>query len=131
MNTQNFKLYLSLVLLFSCSEPKEKKILLLIPGSGCPSCIQIGKKIAQEIVEKPCVEIVFTNVESIKFLKIEMGYTFFEKENVTIDTENKLRGKVSSLPILFLEASQIEITSQFFKPEEYSNLVNLINCSFQ
>lgn len=131
MNIQTFRLIAALqFFIIGCSQQAENidDILLIIPQNGCPSCVELGKKIAIETVNLPCAEIVFTNLNSQKELKIEMGYDFFEKTNVALDLDGKFSEYVTSFPKLYKNGEIINIDTRFYMKSSYDSLILSLNC---
>ncbi|MCE7056347.1 hypothetical protein LZF95_16815 [Algoriphagus sp. AGSA1] len=137
MNFRNFS-FLSVVLLFfvacSAKDPNSEQfldnegILLIVPQNGCPTCVELGGKIAAEMVNLPCAEIVFTKLYSQKELKIEMGYDFFDKENVLLDHTDKFSGYVTSFPKLYKDGVVIGIDTKFYLKNSYDSLILTLDC---
>lgn len=103
-----------LICLVGCNKKKSfENNTLIIPQIGCTTCVEIGKKLAAKNADNPCLDIVFTKIQSYKSLKIEMGYDFFEFGNVYVDSANSFSELVSSFPILILNDSIVEINAYY------------------
>lgn len=105
--------------LYSCSSKEHFEInTIILPQYGCTTCVELGKDIASKNAGNPCLDIIFTNIQSHKNLKIEMGYDFFENENVYVDSLNSFSEIVSSYPILIINDSTIEINAYYLSKKD-------------
>ncbi|WP_111318356.1 hypothetical protein [Algoriphagus chordae] len=75
--------------------------------------MKIGKELAAKNPNNPCLDIVFTKIQSYKSLKIEMGYDFFDLANVYVDSIESFSDIVSSFPVLILNDSILEINAYY------------------
>lgn len=116
------------ICLISCnSKGRFERNTLIVPQIGCTTCVKIGNELAAKNFNNPCLDIVFTRIQSYKSLKIEMGYGFFELANVYVDSTESFSDIVSSFPVLILNDSIIEINAYYLSRTD--SLINLVqNC---
>ncbi|PZX53340.1 hypothetical protein LV85_01758 [Algoriphagus chordae] len=116
MSSRNLSILIfSLALcLISCnSKGSFERNTLIVPQIGCTTCVKIGKELAAKNPNNPCLDIVFTKIQSYKSLKIEMGYDFFDLANVYVDSIESFSDIVSSFPVLILNDSILEINAYY------------------
>lgn len=63
--------------------------IVLIPGSGCSGCITDAENYFVRHVQDSDTWFIFTNVLSVKELKIRVGAEKLKAPNVYLDLENK------------------------------------------
>lgn len=102
---------IAIIFMFSCSNPKEKYInnvcielnklssqiinnysyIIIIPGSGCSGCsgcITEAEKFYMDNKENKNIFFIYTDILSIKSIKLKVGKDVTEKANVYFDINN-------------------------------------------
>lgn len=108
---QKINLIIYITILFicsSCNNQKEKYInsvrvelekldnqflnnysyVVIIPGSGCSGCITEAENFYIKNKENKKIFFVFTDILSIKSIKLKVGKDVIERENVFFDKKN-------------------------------------------
>lgn len=98
----------AIIFMFSCSNPKEKYInnvcielnklssqiinnysyIIIIPGSGCSGCITEAENFYMNNKENKNIFFIYTDILSIKSIKLKAGKDVTEKANVYFDINN-------------------------------------------
>jgi hypothetical protein len=67
---------------------KEADWLVILPGMGCPGCIQDAEAFMRDNVANPRLMFVLTKIESLKLLKQKIGVDVTTIPNVYVDKDN-------------------------------------------
>lgn len=145
MNLLRFSLslLLPLILLQSCSSPGTSlteevqaaldsnnqilgsaipsgEVLLIIPRTGCSSCIGIADRFFRNSSEDGRMQFIFTKISSLKVLKIKLGPEVSTDKNVHLDMDNNFSRKAmdSIYPIVvFLDQGRVSKV-EFIMPHQ-------------
>lgn len=104
------------------------EVLLIIPRTGCSSCIGIADRFFKQSSEDGRMQFVFTKISSLKVLKIRLGPEVTEDENVHLDMANNFSKKSmdSIYPIVvFLDKGRVQKV-EFITPHK-EELINQLN----
>lgn len=136
-------LFIATNILVSCGNPEDNAVpfnqehfeqiisnynnnyskFLIIPGSGCPGCISNAEQLVINHNKENRKEVffIFTNIESVKLLKLNLGKDVTARPNVFLDISDTLHFR-SIYPTLVSrkQNSSIEV-------KELSEKVLLIN----
>lgn len=153
MNTQKYKALIAfaLLLLIGCENSKkmavsslqailnqqsthfvhdftQKKMLLIIPRSGCSGCIGIADNFFKnKAYQASDIQFVFTKISSLKTTRIRLGKERLNQPEVYLDVKNHFSGKAldTMYPIIcFLENGQIK-SLDYLNPTNKAVLNNL------
>ena len=61
--------------------------IVILPGLGCPGCIQEGEAFMQQFIDSTKVFFVLTKIESLKILQQKIGKSLKERKNIYIDNQ--------------------------------------------
>ncbi|MBW7941605.1 MAG: hypothetical protein H3C64_04220 [Candidatus Kuenenia stuttgartiensis] len=61
--------------------------VVILPGLGCPGCIQEGEAFMQQFIDSTKVFFVLTKIESLKILQQKIGKSLKDRKNVYIDKQ--------------------------------------------
>jgi hypothetical protein len=61
--------------------------IVILPGLGCPGCIQEGEAFMQQFIDSTKVFFVLTKIESLKILQQKIGKSLKDRKNVYIDKQ--------------------------------------------
>lgn len=128
----------SVISLFSCSlnksytgqvEAKLKDLdnnpigaysfVVIIPEEGCAGCISEAEDFYMANKERKDLFFIFTNISSIKSIKLRVGKDVGDKENVFLDIDNDFLSEQFNeniYPIVFDIRDKDNITYSFLEP---------------
>jgi len=88
--------------------PQSYEKVLVIPGSGCTGCISDAEKFVIRGMNNLQNQylIIFTNINSLKLLKLRLGKKVHNQDNIIFDSKNLLHFR-SIYPIL-IKVSHID-----------------------
>ena len=89
----------------------EKSMVLIIPGSGCSTCIGMAEYGLKNTNQGTKLQTIFTKIDSYKSLKIRLGESFLQNPNIHVDQHRDFsRGELDSLyPVIaFVEAGMVK-----------------------
>jgi hypothetical protein len=90
---------------------KNDKYCIIIPKSGCSGCIEGATQYVKGHVDQmKGAQIIFTGVNDMKLLNLQMGSEFLSRSQVHIDKENLFTDikMLSDYPqVLFLESGLV------------------------
>lgn len=66
------------------------KWMVILPGLGCPGCIQEGETFVKENIKNKSILFVLTKIESFKILQNKLEVKFNEHPNVYIDKKEEI-----------------------------------------
>ena len=117
---------ISMIDKYTLSEPV--KWVIILPGMGCPVCIQEGEVFMQENIDNKEMLFVLTKIESLKILQQKIGVELRGRSNVHIDTKENyhIPSKNNIYPcIIYLENGEIK-SHEFQSPgnNAFANLRN-------
>ena len=136
----NSKLTVTLVIfmvVFSCQRDKfkglEKSIsyleqknidhcisrIIIIPNAGCNGCITIAENFYKQHFHRKDLFFIFTNISSLKLLKLKLNIDLAAQENTYIDAENRFsqhRNAMYPVSILYNCKSRKIASVEFQKP---------------
>lgn len=138
-------IYIIIVLLFSCSNPKDEYIkkvyyelnilnrqilddysyVIIIPGSGCSGCITEAENFYRNHKDNKNIFFIFTDISSIKSIKLKIGKDVIKKSNVYFDMDDTFLSKDYSeniYPLIFNIQDKNNINYHFLSQEEKLDL---------
>ncbi|MBQ4161812.1 MAG: hypothetical protein IJD84_02810 [Parabacteroides sp.] len=86
-------------------ELNKYDFIVAIPRKGCLSCIKSAENFFYKNKDKKRFVFIFTRIDSLKKLKLEIGGENLEKENVKVDLNSIFydrRFKDSAYPLLII-----------------------------
>ena len=89
----------------------EKSMLVIIPRSGCSTCIGLADYAFEETQQREKIQVIYTKIGSLKTMRIKLGAETLNYTNVHIDQERDFsRGDLDSLYpwVAFIEGGQVQ-----------------------
>ena len=134
-----------IVFFFSCSNPKEEYInrvccklselntpimgvysyVIIIPGSGCSGCITDAENFYIRNKDSKKIFFIFTDVLSVKSIKLKVGKNVMEKTNVYFDMNDDFLSndyKENVYPLIFNIKDEGSVNYHFLNPDEKLDL---------
>lgn len=92
---------------------KQRKAIVVIPNQGCTGCISEAESFVIENAPKlKDVVFVFTQIQSVKLLRVKLGNEVLQQKNVIFDSENSIKypdeNKVIYPMIIFVNQGKIK-----------------------
>lgn len=100
-------------------DAKNKSLIYVIPGAGCPGCISEAEKFAVEKHNNDSFYFVFTRISSSKLFRLKFP-ELSKANNVIIDTQNIYESpeeKFTKYPAIYLKEQDKFILQQYIKPD--------------
>ena len=92
---------------------------IIIPEEGCAGCISEAEDFYMANKERKDLFFIFTNISSIKSIKLRVGKDVEDKENVFLDIDNDFLSEQFNeniYPIVFDIRDKDNITYSFLEP---------------
>lgn len=146
MQKINLIIYITILFIYSsCNNQKEKYInkvcielnkldnqlldnyscVVIIPGAGCLGCITEAENFYIRNKENKKIFFVFTNISSIKSIKLKVGKDVIERENVFFDKNDIFLSNDHNeniYPLFFNLKQKDKIYYHFLNPDEKLDL---------
>ena len=93
--------------------------IIIIPEEGCSGCISEAEDFYMNNKERQDLFFIFTNISSIKSIKLRVGKDIKDKKNVFLDLDNDFLSEQFNeniYPIVFDIRNKDNITYRFLEP---------------
>lgn len=107
------------------------KTLFIVPGAGCQGCISGAEYFIKENIEYyKDIVFVFTNIQSVKVLRMKLGDQVFNSPNIYLDKNNNFLniGNKNSIYPIITHLTDGEITQlKYVSPDSEYSISELLN----
>ena len=92
---------------------EQRKAIVVIPNQGCAGCISEAENYVIENASKhEDVVFVFTQIQSMKLLRVKLGSEILKQKNVIFDSENSIKypdeNKIIYPMVIFVNQGKIK-----------------------